>query len=81
MDIYDLNTDFVRENIQFILVYKHVNDKKDEAYKQIALHVQHYAQSSGTRFNMEEHKSIFKEVYTYTSDEFKNNFIDKYYTA
>lgn len=81
MDICDLNTDFIRENIQFILVYKHVNDKKDEAYKQIALKVQHYAQSSGIRFNMGEHKSIFKEVYTYTSDEFKNNFIDKYYTA
>ena len=81
MDIYGLTTDFVRENIQFILIYKQVDEKKDDAYKQIVLTTQHYAQASGTRFNMEEHKSIFKEVYTYTSEEFKCNFIDKYYTA
>ena len=81
MDIYNLTTDFVRENVQFILVYKQVDEKKDDAYKKIVLTTQYYAKASGTRFNMEEHKNIFKEVYTYTSDEFKSKFINVYYTS
>ncbi|WP_242347706.1 hypothetical protein [Mucispirillum schaedleri] len=78
MDIFNLTTDFVRDNIQFILVYKQKEYKQDEAYKQIVLETQNYAQETGIRFNMNEYKSIFKNVYTYTSDEFKHNFIDKY---
>lgn len=79
MDIFDLTTDFIRANVKFILVYKE-NDKQDEAYKNIVLKAQHYAQSENIRFNMGEHKNIFKEVYTYTSEEFKSKFIDKYFS-
>lgn len=80
LDISGLTTDYIREHVKFILVYKQKSLLKEISQQKIEDSMLNYSKierNNIIRFNMGEYKgTLFKEVYTYTSDEFKTHFID-----
>ncbi len=84
-DIIQTNISFCRENVNFILVYngsknpeEGTSESNDSSRVKIAKHFTNKAGKHFVRYNMDKYKKIyFKDVFTYTEEEFENQFLAK----
>ncbi len=74
-DILDKNIRYTREHMSYILVYNAEKNSKGDI-------AEHFTKKGGNyfiKFNLERFKGYcFKDVYTYTKEEFSVHFVDKY---
>lgn len=84
-DIFDLNIKNTRENLDYILVYnmdkEHIKsfdeEKSDEKFFKNLL--KNTNEAERIRFGLRMFKTyFFKDVHTYTTEEFKEKFVQKY---
>lgn len=74
-DILEKNISYTRENVEYILVYNEEKNSKNF----IANHICQKADTHFIEKGLERFKGYcFKDVYTYTKEEFENNFVKKY---
>jgi len=87
LDILDKTISFSRKSINYILVYnknqihksKHFDTSKSKSKDKIKGHVFKNANKELIRFDLERYKNLyFKNVHTYTIEEFENNFVKKF---
>lgn len=90
MDICKLTADFTRDNLEYILVYNETKNTCDDdestnmqaSRSRLTIGRHFYerkAKKRFVRFNLERFEKLYlKKIYTYTEQEFNDNFILKY---
>lgn len=72
-DLVEQNISFCREYVNFILVYNESKNSKDE----ITNHFFKKAKQHRVRFNLKKFEKLyFKNVFTYTENEFQQEFLN-----